>query len=96
MEFLTQSALAASGVVLLVQQILKLRIVPLAFANRYPVPTNIILSIIATFFLVPVQWSFDNLGKLAMQVGTVTVVAAIAFNQLLGKWDQLRAIEGEK
>lgn len=96
MEFLNHSALVATGVVLLVQQILKLKIVPLAFANRYPVPTNIILSVVATVFLVPMHWSFDNLGNLALQVGTVAVTAAIAFNQLLGKWDQLRSIEGEK
>jgi hypothetical protein len=95
MEFLTQAALVASGVVLLVQQILKLNIVPLAFANRYPVPTNILLSIVATIVLVPVQWSWDNIGHLAVQVGTVAVTAAIAYNQLLGKWAQLKSIEGE-
>lgn len=95
MEFLTTASLAAAGVVLLVQQILKLNIVPIAFANRYPVPTNIILSVIATIVLVPIDWSFDNAGKLALQVGTVAVTAAIAYNQLLGKWEQLRAAEGE-
>lgn len=95
MEFLSEASLAAAGVVLLVQQILKLNIVPLAFANRYPVPTNIILSVIATIFLVPINWSLDNIGDLALQIGTVAVVAAIAYNQLLGKWEQLRSAEGE-
>jgi len=95
MEFLTQASLAAAGVVLLVQQILKLNIVPLAFANRYPVPTNILLSIVATVFIVPINWSLDNIGDLALQIGTVAVVAAIAYNQLLGKWEQLRSAEGE-
>ena len=95
MEFLTEAALAAAGVVLLVQQILKLNIVPLAFANRYPVPTNILLSIVATVFIVPINWSLDNIGDLALQIGTVAVVAAIAYNQLLGKWEQLRSAEGE-
>lgn len=94
MEFLSTAALTAAAVVLLVQQILKLNIVPVAFANRYPVPTNIILSVIATFFLVPVQWSMENVPHLLIQVGTVAVVAAIAYNQLLGKWDQLRQSEG--
>ena len=95
MEFLTEASLAAAGVVLLVQQILKLNIVPLAFANRYPVPTNILLSIVATVFIVPINWSLDNIGDLALQIGTVAVVAAIAYNQLLGKWEQLRSAEGE-
>ena len=95
MEFLTQASLAAAGVVLLVQQILKLKVVPLAFANRYPVPTNIVLSVIATLVLVPIQWSFDNVGHIVMQVATVAVTAAIAYNQLLSKWTELRATEGD-
>ena len=95
MEFLSEASLAAAGVVLLVQQILKLNIVPLAFANRYPVPTNILLSIVATLFLVPINWSLDNIGDLALQIGSVAVIAAIAYNQLLGKWEQLRSAEGE-
>lgn len=94
MDFLSHSALVAAGVVLLVQQILKLKIVPLAFANQYPVPTNIALSVVATVFLVPMHWSFDNIGQLVVQVGTVAVIAAIAFNQLLSKWDDLRQMEG--
>lgn len=95
MEFLSGAALTAATVVLLVQEILKLKIVPLSFANRYPVPTNILLSIIATFLIVPVDWSFSNIPNLLIQIGTVAVVAAIAFNQLLGKWSQLRESEGE-
>lgn len=94
MDFLSHSAVVASGVVLLVHQVLKLQIVPVAFANRYPVPTNILLSIIATLFLVPVRWSFDNVGGLLLQIGTVAVTAAIAYNQLLRPWTELRASEG--
>lgn len=96
MDFLSQSAVVAAGVVLLVQEILKLKIVPISFANRYPVPTNILLSIVATLFLVPVEWSFDNLGHLAVQIGTVAVTAAIAYNQLLRNWSELKASEGPK
>lgn len=94
MEFLSGAALVAAGVVLLVEQILKLKIVPLAVANKYPVFTNIALSIIATVFLVPVQLSFDNLGHLAIQVGTVAVTAAIAYNQLVSKSPEIKAMEG--
>lgn len=92
MEFLSQSAVVASGVVLLVQEILKLKIVPLTFANKYPVFTNIVLSVVATLFLVPVEWSLNNLGHLAVQIGTVAVVAAIAYNQLLRK--AVKPLEG--
>lgn len=94
MEFLSSAALVAAGVVLLVQEILKLKIVPLAFANKYPVFTNIVLSILATIFLVPVDWSLDNIGHLAVQIGTIAVTAAIAYNQLLGKSEEIKALEG--
>lgn len=92
MEFLSAAAISASAAVLLVQEILKLQVVPGTFANRWPVPTNIILSIIATLFIVPVDWSLDNLPHLAMQIGVVAVVAAIAYNQLIAKW--LKPVEG--
>lgn len=95
MEFLSGAALVAAGVVLLVQEILKLKIIPLAFANKYPVFTNILLSVVATIFLVPVDWSLDNIGHLAVQIGTVAVTAAIAYNQLIGKSPEIKAMEGE-
>lgn len=94
MEFLSGAALVAAGVVLLVQEILKLKIIPLAFANKYPVFTNILLSVVATIFLVPVDWSLDNIGHLAVQIGTVAVTAAIAYNQLIGKSPELKSLEG--
>jgi hypothetical protein len=92
MEFLSEAAVVASGVVLLVLEILKLKIIPLAFANRYPVHTNVLLSIVATLFLVPIEWSLDNLGHLAVQIATVGVVAAIAYNQLFRK--AVKPLEG--
>ena len=95
MEFLTAAALSAAAVVVVVQEILKLRVVPLAFANRYPVATNVILSVVTTLFLVPVEWSMDNLGHLLVQIGTVAVVAAIAYNQLV-RPSAVKELEGEK
>jgi uncharacterized membrane protein len=94
MEFLSQAAITAAAVVLLVQQIMKLKVVPAKFARKYPVPTNIVLSIIATLFIVPVEWSLDSLPQLAVQVGTVAVVAAVAYNQLLETW--VKQYEGKK
>lgn len=95
--FVEVAGLAAIGVVV-VQQVLKLKIIPLAFANRYPVLTNILLSIVASVVAVTqaglvkatswVDW--------LMLVVTVSVTAAIIYNQLLKNWTQLRATEGEK
>lgn len=93
MEFLSESALVASGVVLLVEEILKLKIVPVGFANKYPIHTNVLLSIIATLFLVEIKVSLDNIGYLAIQIATVGVVAAIAYNQLFR--EAVKPLEGK-
>jgi len=98
LAFFTQAtALAAIGVVV-VQQILKLKFIPVAFANRYPVPTNIVLSVIASVIAVwqsnttaPVTWT-DWLALVVL----VSVVAAIIYNNLLRNWTELRATEAEK
>lgn len=95
MEFLTASALSAAAVVVVVQEVLKLKVVPVAFANRYPVATNVILSVITTLFLVPITWSLDNIGHLLVQIGTVAVVASIAYHALV-KPSAVRELEGEK
>lgn len=99
MDLLTQATVLAAGAVLLVQEILKLRIVPLAFANRYPVPTNILLSLIATVIVtvpvVNVGWDWHNTPLILRTFGLISVGAAIAYNQLLSRWDQLKAVEGD-
>lgn len=83
MEFLSASALSAASAVVLVQQILKLKIVPGTFANKYPVLTNIVLSVIASLTIIPIDWSFTNIPDLLVQVGTVAVVASIAYQVLV-------------
>lgn len=95
--FVQATALAAVGVVI-VHQILKLKIIPLAFANRYPVPTNILLSIIAAIIAVyaskvAVPVTLIDWGLLVL---TISVVAAIIYNNLLRPWVELKAMEGEK
>jgi hypothetical protein len=96
MEYLDGIVLQAAGAVVLVQQILKSKLVPLQFANRYPVPTNILLSILAAAFIVKVDWSADNWINVIIQVVTIGVVAAITFNQLFGKWHELRETESKE
>lgn len=94
MDFATLTLLSA-GAVTIVHQILKLKIVPLAFANRYPVPTNIILSVLAALI---VQWqalaTLVSWQDWAVFIGLVAVIAAITYNQLLGRWAELKSIEG--
>lgn len=95
-EFFAEVAgLAAIGVVV-VQQILKLKFIPANFANKYPVPTNIVLSVIASLIAVwqaspitPVDWQ----GWVIL-VTTVSVVAAMIYNNVLKNWTELRATEG--
>lgn len=90
------TALSALAVVA-VQQILKLKAIPVSFANRYPVPTNIILSIIAALIAV---WQSNMVNPTTWQswtllVATIAVVAAIVYNSTLRNWKELRDMEGE-
>lgn len=89
------TGLAAAGVVA-VHEILKLKIIPLTFANRYPVPTNIALSVVAAVIAVwksnvvqPTVWT----GWVSL-VATIAVLAAIIYNQLIKNWTELREMEG--
>lgn len=97
MDFAAITGLAALAVVA-VQQILKLKFIPVAFANKYPVPTNILLSIVAALIAVssgevatPNTWT-----QWVTLTATIAVVAAIVYNQLIKNWDELRAMETGK
>lgn len=84
MELFTQiTALAALSVVA-VQQILKLNVIPLYFANKYPVVTNVLLSALAS---VIVTWktavSLVGVGSWVAYIGTVSVLAAITYNMTI-------------
>ncbi len=97
MEIFTQiTALAALSVVA-VQQILKLNVVPLYFANKYPVLTNILLSIVASV-VVQYQTAINLVGWVAWvsYIATVSVVAAITYNMTLKNSDALQAASDKK
>ena len=95
MEFLTHVTVIAGLAVMAVQQILKLKFVPNQFANKYPVPTLIILSIgaaIVTVWTTSVQpraWT-----DWIVFVTTIALVAAFTYNHTLKNWSDLRAMEG--
>lgn len=87
-------AVSALAVVAL-HQILKLKIVPSTFANRYPVPTLIVLSVIASVMAVwktavtPHTWT-DWL----VLVATIAVAAALTYRTTIANWAELRSLEG--
>lgn len=97
MDYFTKVTLLSAAAVLGVEQILKLKVVPLAFANRYPVITNVLLSIVA---VVIATWQdFVNLQVWTdwiVLVGLVAVTAAITYNQLVGRSPVIQSLEGEK
>lgn len=93
--FVKLAGLAALAVTV-VEEILKLKIIPFAFANRYPVPTNILLSLAAAGIVAWNQAEVrpDVWTDWVLFVGAVSVVAAVTYNMLFDKWKQLRAMEG--
>jgi len=83
--------------VVVVQQLLKWQVVPTKLANRFPVPTNIILSFIASVVAVwqshvptPANWT-----DWIVLVATVSVSAAITYNATLRNWVGLRNTESK-
>lgn len=87
MGFAEITALAALAVVA-VQQILKLNVIPIYIANKYPVLTNVLLSILAS---VIVTWqtaiALTTWTAWIAYVGTVSVLAAITYNMTLRNSD---------
>lgn len=85
--FLQVTALAALAVVA-VQQILKLNVIPVYFANKYPVFTNVLLSLLAS---VVVSWqtaiNLVTWTQWVSYVATVSVVAAVTYNMTLRNSD---------
>jgi hypothetical protein len=97
LDLFTRIAGLAALAVVAVQQLLKLKFIPVAFANRYPVPTNILLSIIAALVVVwKTSLAPHTFADWLLLVATVAVVASIVYNNLLQRWTELRATEGEK
>ena len=91
MEYFTQiTALAALSVVA-VQQILKLNVIPVYFANKYPVITNILLSVVAS---VVVTWktavALTTWVEWVVYVATVSVLAAVTYNMTLKNSDAVQ------
>lgn len=96
-DFINHVTLLAAGSVTLAVQLLKLKIIPMSFANLYPVPTNILVSIVATIIsvnMLDVTWAWTNWTEIAGIFGTIAVVSALTYNQLLKNWGELRDLEG--
>lgn len=93
MEYFTQITVAAGLAVVAVQQILKLNVVPLYFANKYPVITNVVLSVIAS---VIVSWQTAITLVTWLQwltyIATVVVIAAVTYNMTLRNSDALQKV----
>lgn len=95
-EFFVRVAGLAAVTVTVVQEILKLKFIPVNFANKYPVPTNILLSVGAAIVVVlkttlePVVWT-----DWVLLVATIATVAGMVYNTLFRNWTELKAMEGQ-
>lgn len=96
MEYFAQiTALAALSVVA-VQQILKLNVIPVYFANKHPVLTNLALSAIASVIVTwqtainLVQWT-----EWVVYIATVSVLAAITYNMTLRNSAEVQSVSNK-
>jgi len=97
MEYFAQVTALAALAVVAVQQILKLNVIPVYFANKYPVITNLVLSVIAS---VVVTWqtavSLMGVSAWVAYVGTVSVLAAVVYNMTLKNSDVVQRVSSDK
>lgn len=95
MDYLTHVGVLAGLAVLVLEQILKLKAVPVKVANKYPVPTLIVLSVLASAFVVWQDMVVANSWTdWVLLVSTVGVVAAVVYNHTIKNWSELREMEG--
>ena len=96
MEFFTEVTALAALAVVAVQQILKLNVIPLYFANKYPLVTNLLLSLIAS---IVVTWqttvSLVTWVEWVVYVATVSVLAAITYNMTLRNSDAVQRVSSQ-
>ena len=91
MEYFAQITALAALAVVVVQQILKLNVIPLYFANKYPVVTNVLLSVLASV-VVTWQTTINLVGWMqwVAYVGTVSVLAAVTYNMTIKNSDSVQ------
>ncbi len=96
MDFATITALATLAVVA-VQQIFKLNVIPLYFANKYPLLTNIGLSLVASLI---VTWqtaiNLTTVWEWIAYVATVVILSAVTYNATLKNSDAVQAASNKK
>ena len=97
MDFLNHVIVLLGLAVLASVQVLKfIRLNATSFANRYPVATNIVASIVAvliaakTDHLNPVGWT-----QWLTAVALCSLTAAILYNQLIGKSPAVQALQAK-
>lgn len=84
MEYFAEITALAALAVVAVQTILKLNVIPLYFANKYPLVTNVLLSIIASV-VVTWQTTVDlvSIWQWVAYTGTIVVLSAMTYNMTI-------------
>jgi hypothetical protein len=97
MDFINHITVLLGLAVLASQQVLKL--IPMgftAFANKYPVLTNIAISIIATAMAaVTNHYNPHSWTAWIGAVATCSLVAALLYNQLIGRSPVVKSLEAK-
>lgn len=96
MEYFAQITALAALAVVAVQQILKLNVIPVYFANKYPVLTNVLLSAVAS---VIVTWqtaiNLVDWKEWVVYVATVSVLSAVTYNMTLRNSESVQRLSNK-
>lgn len=96
MEYFAEVTALAALAVTAVHQILKLNVVPVYFANKYPLVTNILLSVAASVF---VTWQklieLNGWQAWLAYVGAISVLSAVTYNMTLKNSESVQAASSD-
>lgn len=95
---INQVTLTAAIAVVIAGQILKSKLIPVPFQNA-PVPTTIVISIVATWIALVNQHFVLAWGSVSQVIGTFVVVfgtAVVVYNNSIRNWPAARSLEAPK
>lgn len=95
MEFLNTWTVLVSVAVVFVEQIMKWKYFPSQIANKYPVPTLLVLSAGGGAFAYSQDWiNPTSVWTWVVSIATIAVISAVTYYHTLRNWEGLRKTEG--
>jgi len=90
--------MVAAGATILAVQLLKSPLIPLPF-QKYPVPTTILATAVATYFALLSQhfsFAWHNWTEILGTGLTILLVAVLTYNHAIQQWPAVKSLEAPR